>query len=95
MLLFKYQLTEEEYFEFNYFTFWKAPFRKKYRVVYFLRILLLYAGVAVLYISLNKNHNRFVDILVFGTIALLYSALVPFFVKRSVRKRTREILSQP
>jgi YcxB-like protein len=95
MLLFKYQLTEEEYFEFNYYTFWTAPFRKKYRWMYYLRILLLYAAVAVLYISLNKNHNPFVDIAVFGTIALGYTWMVPFFVKRSVQKRTKQILAQP
>ena len=95
MLVFKYQLTEEEYFEFNYYTFWTAPFRKKYRWIYYLRLLLLYLPVAVLYISLNRVHNLYIDIAVFAVIAVFFIFLIPYFVKRSVRKRTKQILAEP
>lgn len=95
MLHLHFQLSEEEYFAFNYYTAWSAPERRKYRVVYYLRVLLLYAAVAGLYIFSNRNHNLYIDIGVFAAIALVYLALIPVLVKRSVRRRARQILSQP
>ena len=95
MLHLKYQLSPEEYFEFNYFTMWSAPHRLRYRISYYFKILLLYLAVAVLYISMKKSHNRWVDLAVFGVVAIAYFSLIPFLIRRSIRKRTENLLSQP
>ena len=95
MLHLQFHLTEAEYFDYNYYTAWAAPDRKKYRVGYYLKVLVLYGAVAGLYIFANKNHQGLFDILVFACIALFYVSLIPFLVKRSVKRRARQIIAQP
>lgn len=94
MTVFRFTLTEEEYFQYNYYTAWAAPSRKMYRVKYFLRVLALYAIVALLYIFANKGHNIWIDLTVFIFTGLVYLFFVPFFIKRSVRRRVVDILSK-
>jgi len=95
MLHLQYHLTEEEFFEYNYYTAWAAPDRKKYRVGYYLKVLLLYGAVAGLYIYANQNHQRLTDIIVFASIAFVYVLLIPILVKRSVKRRAKQIIAQP
>lgn len=95
MLHLQYYLSEEEFFDYNYYTAWAAPDRKKYRIGYYLKVILLYAAVAALYIFANPRHQRITDIIVFGSIALVYVLLIPYMIKRSVRKRARSIIAQP
>lgn len=95
MLSVTYQLSEEEYFDYNYFTAWTSPDRKKYRLYYYLKVLLLYGAVAGLYIFSNANRQPVIDISVFGIIALVYFMLVPFLIKRSIRRRVQYTLTQP
>ena len=94
MVAFKFRLTEEEYYQYNYYTAWASPGKKTFRAWYFLRVLLLYAAVALLYIIASRNHNFWVDISVFLITGFVYLFLVPVFVKRSVRKRVKDILSK-
>lgn len=95
MLQFKFKLTEEEYFDYNYYTAWASPGRKRYRFSYYTRVILLYGAVAGLYILGNDSHNYYIDIAIFAAIALIYFAMVPFLVKQSVRRRVRQVLEQP
>lgn len=95
MLHLQYHLSEEEFFDYNYYTAWAAPERKKYRLGYYLKVLLLYGAVAVLYIVANPRHQRITDIIVFASIALLYMLLIPVLIKRSVRRRARNVVAQP
>lgn len=95
MLHLKYQLTEQEFFEYNYFTTWSAPDRSRYRISYYLKFVLLYGAIAILYIAGNKDHWRIIDISVFGGIALLYLILVPWMVRISVKRRARQFLGRP
>lgn len=95
MLHIKYHLSEEEYFNYNYYTAWAAPDRRQYRILYYTKVLLLYAAVAGLYIIANPDHQWKTDLMVFGAIALIYTILVPFLIRRSVRKRVKDILKRP
>lgn len=95
MLILKYYLTEEEYFDYMYFTEWTAPFKKWYRIRYYNRVFLLYTSIAALYIITNHSSRLVVDIVIFSIIALLYFILVPFLIKRAIRRRVRGILEQP
>src|SRR6266700_1865183 len=95
MLILKYYLTEEEYFDYNYFTSWASPDKKKYRIRYYIRVLILYAAVAGLYIFSNRNHFLLVNFIIFGVIALIYFLLVPTLIRMSVHKRVRDILAEP
>ena len=91
----KYKLTEQEYYNYNYFTAWSAPFKKRYRIKYYLRVLVLYAAVAGLYIFSKSDHNTWIDLSIFCGIGLVYILMVPYLIKRSVRSRVRDILSKP
>ncbi len=95
MLSFRYTLTEEEYFQYNYYTTWAAPDKKRYRTRHYLRVLILYTLVAGLYIISSHSEQLIVDVAVFAVIATVYMALIPAFIRLSVRRRVREILSQP
>lgn len=95
MLSVTYQLTEEEYFDYNYFTAWASPDRRQYRFFYYLKVLLLYASVSGIYIFTNANRQPVIDISVFGLIAIIYFMMVPYLIKRSVRRRVKHILALP
>lgn len=94
MLSFRFRLTEEEFLQFNYYTAWGAPERKKYRIYYFLRVILLYGAVAMLYIIATKQHYIWIDISVFVVTGALYLILIPSFVKLSIRRKVKDILSK-
>jgi hypothetical protein len=95
MLTLKYHLTEEEYFDYNYYTAWAAPDKKGYRIRYYLRVFLLYAAIAGLYIFSKHSEQIFIDFIIFGIIATIYFLLVPYLIKRSIQRRVKHILSQP
>ncbi len=95
MLSFKFNLTEKEYFEYNYYTVWEAPHRKKYRTHYYLKIFALYSIIAVLYIFTNHSHRIEIDLMIFAVIAFIYFLLVPRFIKHSIKRKTKQILTEP
>lgn len=95
MLNLKYHLTEEEYFDYNYYTAWAAPDKKNYRLWYYLRVFILYAAVAGLYIFSRRSEQIFIDLIIFGVIATVYFLMVPYLIKRSILRRVRNILSKP
>jgi len=94
MVSFKFRLTEEEYLQFNYYTAWAAPGRKRYRILYFLRVMLLYGAVALLYIIATRPKYVWIDISVFIFTGLLYLLMIPSFVKTSVKRKVKDILSK-
>ncbi len=59
-----------------------------------MRVLSLYAAVAIMYVLANSSHIIWIDISVFLAIGLLYIMLVPFFIKKSVQKRVNDILAK-
>ncbi|AXY74498.1 YcxB family protein [Paraflavitalea soli] len=95
MLVLKYHLTEEEYFDYNYFTAWASPEKKGYRIRYYLRVFLLYTGVAVLFIISRHSKQLLWDFIIFGIIAITYFLLVPWLIRRSIGRRVKDILRQP
>src|SRR5690349_2190259 len=95
MLVLKYHLTEAEYFDYNYYTSWSSPDKKKYRLRYYFRVLILYAAIAGLYIYSNRNSRPIVNAVIFALIAIFYFLLVPTIIRGSIRKRVRDILAQP
>jgi hypothetical protein len=94
MLVIKYHLTEEEYLDYNYFTAWTSPDKKRYRLKYYLQVMILYVAVAGLYIFANRSHSLLLDFSVFFTIGTIYFMMVPFLVKRSIRSRVKSVLAQ-
>jgi hypothetical protein len=94
MVSFKFRLTEEEYYQYNYYTAWAAPQRKRYRIRYFFRVIILYGAVALLYIVATHSHLVWIDISVFVFTGLIYLFMIPFFIKRSVKRRVNDILSK-
>jgi len=95
MLVLKYHLTEEEYLDYNIFTAWTSPDKKKYRIKYYAQVLILYIAVAGLYIFANRSHTLVIDFTIFFIIGLLYFLLVPYLVRRSIRAKVKNILTQP
>lgn len=95
MLVIKYRLTEEEYLDYNYYTAWASPDKKRYRMKYYLQVMILYIAVAGLYIFANKSHSLLLDFSVFFTIGTIYFMMVPFLVKRSIRSRVKVVLARP
>ena len=95
MLSFKFNLTEEEYFEYNYYTTWAGPHKKPYRLRYYARIFALYTVIAALYIFTNRSHRLEVDLVIFAIIGITYFLLVPVLIKNSIRRRTKQIIGEP
>ena len=95
MISLRYHLTEGEYFEYHYFTVWSAPDKRWYRIRYCLRVFSLYTAVAALYLLVKHTDQILRDVAVFGVITLVYFLLVPFLIKRSIKKRVQEMLREP
>lgn len=95
MLSFKFSLTEEEYYEYNYYTTWAAPHKKQYRLRYYVKVLALYIVIAALYIITNPGHRIEIDLSVFAIIGIAYFLMVPLLIRNSIRRRTRQIISEP
>lgn len=95
MLSFKFHLTEEEYFDYNYYTVWSAPHKKGYRIRYYLRVFALYSIIAILYIFTNHSYRIEIDLIIFAVIAVIYFLLVPWLIKQSIKRKTRQILAEP
>jgi YcxB-like protein len=95
MLSFKFNLTEEEYFEYNYYTAWAAPHKKAYRIRYYVKVFALYSIIAILYIFTNHSHRLAIDLAIFAVIGIVYFLLVPWLIKNSIRRRTKNIISEP
>ena len=95
MLVLKYNLTEEEYFDYNYYTAWSSPEKKGYRIRYYLRVFLLYAAVAVLFIIGSRSQQMTTDFIIFGIIAITYFLLVPWLIRKSIGRRVKDILRDP
>jgi len=94
MVILRFRLTQEEYYQYNYYTAWSDPSKGAYRLRYFARVFILYGVVASLYIITNSSHMIGVDISVFVATGSVYLLLVPFFIRWSVRRRVRDILSR-
>ena len=94
MVSLKFRLTEDEYLQYNYYTAWAAPSRKKYRIFYFVRVIILYGAVALLYIIATQQHYVWIDITVFVITGVVYLIMIPSFVKASVKRKVRNILSK-
>ena len=96
MLILKYHLTEDEYYEYNYYSTWSAASKRKVRIRYYLRVVGQYTAIAAIYIySKSRNEEVVADIIIFSIIAVIYFLMVPFFIKKSVRRRVKDILQQP
>ncbi|MBC7828099.1 MAG: YcxB family protein [Chitinophagaceae bacterium] len=95
MLSLKFNLTEEEYFEYNYYTAWSAPHKKAYRIRYYVRVLALYSVIAGLYIFTNHSHRLEIDLIIFAVIGIIYFLLVPILIRNSTRRRTKQIIAEP
>lgn len=95
MLTLRFNLTREEFLEYNYYTSWSSPDRRSYRFRYFMRVLALYGLVAAGYVYINRNrHELLVDIFVFSAIGLIYALIVPVLVKRSIKTRVSSMLQE-
>jgi YcxB-like protein len=94
-LVLKYNLSREEYLDYNYFTAWSSPSKRKYRVKYYLQVSTFYIAIAGLYMYANRSDSILLHVSVFFTIGVLYFVLVPFIVRRSIKSKVKIILSQP
>lgn len=94
MLDLRFNLKAEEYYSFNYYTTWSAPGRKQYRMLYFGRIVLLYAAVALLYVFSKGTDQWIPDLFIFLGIGLVYFFILPYLVKRSIRNRVKQVLKK-
>ena len=95
MLSFKFNLTEEEYFEYNFYTAWAVPHKRAYRIRYYARVFALYSVIAALYIFTSRTHRIEIDLVIFGVIGIIYFLLVPMLIKTSIRRRTKQIIAEP
>jgi hypothetical protein len=93
MVAVSFHLTEEEYFDFNYYTSWAAPERRKYRLYYDGKVFLLYFLVAAVYILTNHTSQIAIDFIIFSFIGLVYFLLLPYLIRRSIRRRVKGMLA--
>jgi len=93
MVTVSFHLTEQEFFDFNYYTSWSAPERKSYRLLYYGKVFLLYFLVATVYIFTNHTSQILVDFVIFSAIGLVYFLLIPFLIKQSIRRRVKRMLA--
>lgn len=62
--------------------------------MYFLRVMFFYGAVTLLYILSSQSHLIWIDISVFFGVGLIYFLMIPLFIKWSIRRRVKDILSR-
>jgi hypothetical protein len=95
MVILKYRLTEEEFFDFHYYTSWASPYKRGYRIRYVVRVITLYLVIAAIYmLTISKNDSP-VSLVIFAAPALIYFLLIPTLIRRGIRQRVRATLAHP
>jgi hypothetical protein len=95
MVILKYQLTEKDFFEFNYYTNWAAPNKRGFRIRYILRAILLYTAVIAIYIFAIRKDFSTTAIMIASIPSIIYFLLIPTLVKRGMRQKVKAMLQKP
>jgi YcxB-like protein len=92
MLTLEFELTEEEFLKYNYYTAWQEPEKKLYRVRYYLGFLLLYIAITIslLYIP-TRELTTFSIITIAAGVAVL-SLFIRFRLRASFDRNARKMI---
>lgn len=94
MINIEFTLTEEEYFNYNYYTNWLIPEKKAFRLRYYLVIPII---VFVLYLLLFYSFDNKITIdslLISLVIAILLAILLPYRIKSATRSRVKNAIKK-
>ena len=90
-----YQLTQNDYYEFYYYTTWNAPWNKKKRLKYFLQAF--FFGL-ILIVALVYSFERKTTESVIGAVVLffiIYAVLLLIMIKDGYKRTARKIYEDP
>ncbi|WEK34407.1 MAG: YcxB family protein [Candidatus Pseudobacter hemicellulosilyticus] len=95
MLVLQYNLTREDYFKYNYYTNWTSPDKRKFRNRYYMKVLLYLFVMAGLILYTSQDKSPLITMIAVILVATTMLLLIPFLVRRSVRKRVDQLLALP
>ena len=94
-MILSYQITEQDYFEYSYYTAWQAPWNKKKRFIYLLRTPLfglLFIAILIYTIERKTPSSVISSVLIFF---LIYIVLLRIMIKDNFRRSARKIYNDP
>jgi len=89
-------LTKEIFFEFNYYTGWKAPWNRRKRVIYYLKIILYSAAIVILFHLTSKMKLAWKPTIIGMVVLFIYFAVVvPIWIKHRYKNVTQKFFEDP
>jgi YcxB-like protein len=95
MFSINYELTEEEYLNYNYYTAWLMPEKKAYRIKYYASMALLFfiVELGVFYI-LDNNQIKTNSIIILVVITIILLLLLPYRMKSVFNSRAKKLIAK-
>jgi hypothetical protein len=90
-----FQINEEEYFEYSYYTAWKAPWNKKKRFKYYFRSTIVGCAFIALLIFLNKSETPGIQLVSVLFFLVIIVPLLIIMSKERFRKAARKNYNDP
>lgn len=91
MITVKYSITEEDYINYYTYAMWDAPDRKKARIKYYLRQLLINGGIIAILLFTGIFRFQPLYLYAYGGILLLSAAGQIFYARNNIKKQAEKI----
>lgn len=95
MLMLEYTLAEKEFCDFNYYTGWKAPWKKSFRRIYYSRTLVSFGIIAAAFFFLADENKMGLPVIIgiaSGFATLLF--MLPRSMRSAIDKQTRQAIQE-
>jgi len=90
----QYQLTRQEYKDFNYYTSWSAPEKRGARLKYYLGSLAFYALFFVVVSILSKKNPTIPALVIYSIFAVLFMLYLKWRVRRQIERWVDKLVEE-
>lgn len=90
----EYQLTPQEYKDFNYYTSWSAPEKRNARLKYYLGSLGFYFLFFVVISLISKKNPTIIGLVVFSVFAILFMFYLKWRVRRQIERYVDKLVKE-
>jgi len=94
-MVFSYQFTEDDYFEFWYYSTWQGSWNNKKRRNYYFRVIFFTALTIAFLLYTLKNSYKSDILITFFILGALYVCFLFLMVKNNFREAVKKIYTNP
>ena len=89
-------LTQEIFFEFSYYTGWKAPWNRRKRIIYYLKVILYTFIIAIFfYLATTMKFSSEPAIISLLFLLIYFAVIVPIWIKNRYNNLAQKFFQNP